>query len=106
MQCCQTYQSSGVSVQPRSVLVQPYTRATFAGNFSAPNGSLWRLTGMWVSATDGAKVRQFMGKSFNRFGLFGASGLRGSNPCPRLGKPLYYHCTKPATQLTLQLVNW
>ena len=24
------------------------------------------------------------------------SGLRGSNPCPRLGKPLYYHCTKPA----------
>src|SRR5207244_2999726 len=26
----------------------------------------------------------------------GLSGLRGSNPCPRLGKPLYYHCTKPA----------
>ena len=25
------------------------------------------------------------------------SGLRGSNPCPRLGKPLYYHCTKPAS---------
>src|SRR2546427_5909422 len=27
----------------------------------------------------------------------GWSGLRGSNPCPRLGKPLYYHCTKPAS---------
>ena len=24
------------------------------------------------------------------------SGLRESDPCPRLGKPLYYHCTKPA----------
>src|SRR4026207_1734585 len=26
------------------------------------------------------------------------SGLWGSNPCPRLGKPLYYHCTKPASE--------
>src|ERR1700681_4012331 len=25
------------------------------------------------------------------------SGLRESDPCPRLGKPLYYHCTKPAS---------
>ena len=31
----------------------------------------------------------------------GWSGLRGSNPCPRLGKPLYYHCTKPARRPTL-----
>jgi hypothetical protein len=29
------------------------------------------------------------------------SGLRGSNPCPRLGKPLYYHCTKPASLVRL-----
>ena len=29
------------------------------------------------------------------------SGLRGSNPCPRLGKPLYYHCTKPARRLRI-----
>jgi hypothetical protein len=33
----------------------------------------------------------------------GWSGLRGSNPCPRLGKPLYYHCTKPAIR---ELVSW
>jgi len=32
----------------------------------------------------------------NRGGRRCWSGLRGSNPCPRLGKPLYYHCTKPA----------
>jgi hypothetical protein len=32
----------------------------------------------------------------------GWSGLRGSNPCPRLGKPLYYHCTKPALTVRLK----
>jgi hypothetical protein len=32
----------------------------------------------------------------------GWSGLRGSNPCPRLGKPLYYHCTKPARDVRLK----
>src|SRR5260370_10095292 len=32
------------------------------------------------------------------------SGRRESNPCPKLGKLLYCHCTTPA--LKIKLANW
>jgi hypothetical protein len=67
------------------MFVRLMKRARYAGKVGPKRGAFWGFAGLLEYQARQAKVREFLNKSFNLFGLFGGSGLRGSNPCPRLG---------------------